>query len=122
MRRLMPSVMLAVVVASFVTIIRIPSAQDQLVPDPVKPSDLQVRLDLVGRIPTNTNPTSPAVAGSALLLIDQAGYIYRWDGASSHDLLAPDSVPADISLVGVEGVLNAAADPTGRRVARAVPI
>jgi len=113
MRRVMPCVILAALVASFVTIIPGASRRDQLVPDPVKPSDLQVRLDLVGRIPTNTNPTSPAVAGSALLLIDQAGYIYLWDGASIHDLLAPDNVPDDISLVRVEGVLNAAADPTG---------
>jgi hypothetical protein len=92
------------------------AAQDTLLPPPVKPSDLEVRLDLVGQIPTNTNPTSPVVAGSWLLLIDQAGYIYRWDGVGNQPLLTPDSAPPTINLIGNEGVLNVAADTTGTSV------
>jgi len=57
-----------------------PKQQPGLLPGPVKPSELTVRLDLVGRIPTKTNPTSPAAAGADLLLVDQAGFVYRWDG------------------------------------------
>jgi hypothetical protein len=116
MRRLIWWVMRPVLVTSFVAVASCACAQVRLVPDPVKPSDLQVKLELVDRIPTNTNPTSPAVAGSQLLLIDQAGYIYRWDGTGSHDLLTPDTAPADISMAGAEGVLNAAADATGTGV------
>ena len=83
------------------------------VPNAVKKSNIEVRLNFVGQIPTHTNPASPVIAGSQLLLIDQSGYIYRWDGASAHDLLTPISAPAGITLTGRESVLNVAADPTG---------
>jgi hypothetical protein len=86
------------------------------VPDPVKSSDLTVRLDLVGRIPTGTNPTSPAIAGSQLLLIDQWGYLGTWDGTSSHLLLSSANLPAGISPVGAEALLNVAANATGSTV------
>ena len=85
----------------------------RLAPNAVKKSNIEVRLNFVGQIPTHTNPASPVVAGSQLLLIDQSGYIYRWDGASAHDLLTPTSAPRDITLKGRESVLNVAADPTG---------
>ena len=84
-----------------------------LVPNAVKKSNLELRMDLVGQIPTYANPTSPVIAGSQLLLIDQSGYIYRWDGTSMHDLLTPPSTLADITLTGRKAVLNAAADATG---------
>src|SRR5213592_2581933 len=82
----------------------------RLVPNAVKKSNLEVRLSFVGRIPTFTNPTSPVIVGSQLLLIDQSGYIYRWDGTAVHGLLTPTSTLADITLTGRESVLNAAAD------------
>jgi hypothetical protein len=85
----------------------------RLAPNAVKKSNLEVRLNFVGRIPTYTNPTAPVIVGSQLLLIDQSGYIYRWDGSSMHDLLTPTSTLADITLTGRESVLNVAADATG---------
>jgi len=85
----------------------------RLVPNAVKKSNLEVRLNFAGRIPTYTNPTSPVIAGSQLLLIDQAGYIYRWDGTAIHGLLTPTTTLADITLTGRESVLNVAADATG---------
>ena len=85
----------------------------RLVPNAVKKSNLEVRLSFVGRIPTFTNPTSPVIVGSQLLLIDQSGYIYRWDGTAVHGLLTPTSTLADITLTGRESVLNAAADAMG---------
>jgi hypothetical protein len=105
-----------VLVAGCLSIAPRADAQDTFLPDPVKSSDLVVRLDLVGRIPTNASPTSPLAAGSQLLLIDKVGDIYAWDGMLSQPLLTPDSVPVDISLFGAEGVLNVAADPTGTSV------
>src|SRR5436190_1885329 len=66
-----------------------------VVPRPIEDSDLVVRLDPVGRMPlaakpiVPTNPTSPVVAGSTLLLVDQAGYIYRWDGTAAVEIFGP---------------------------------
>jgi hypothetical protein len=87
-----------------------------IVPNRAKRSDLTVRLDLVGRMPTKLNPTAPAVAGSELLLIDQGGHIYRWDGTRGRDVLTPASVPPGIRLAGAEGVLNGAANGAGSQV------
>ena len=42
-------------------------------PNAVKKSNIEVRLNFVGQIPTYTNPASPVIAGSQLLLIDQSG-------------------------------------------------
>ena len=85
----------------------------RLAPNAVKKSNLEVRLNFVGRIPTYSNPTSPVPVGSQLFLIDQSGYIYRWDGTSMHGLLTPTTTLADITLTGRESVLNVAADATG---------
>ena len=76
----------------------------------------RVRVDLAGRIPTTSNPTSPAVAGSQLLLVDQGGYVYRWNGTAAYELLNPSTLPAGINGTGRETVLNVAADATGSLV------
>ncbi|MBA2259336.1 MAG: S8 family serine peptidase [Acidobacteria bacterium] len=76
----------------------------------------EVQLNFVGQIPTYTNPTSPVTAGSQPLLIDQSGYIYRWDGTSMYTLPTPTSAPASITLTGRESVLNVADDATGSLV------
>ena len=91
------------------------SSGPALAPAQVQPSNLTVRMDLVGHMPTNHNPTSAAVAGSQLLLIDQGGYIYRWDG-SVHSLFAPADFPAGIFPPGGESVLNVAANSTATSV------
>ena len=86
------------------------------VPSPTKPSDLIVQLVPAGRIPTKTNPNSPVVAGADLLLIDEAGYIYRWDGSNTRELITPKSVPADLALFGPEPLTNVAANAAGSKV------
>src|SRR6185503_6324205 len=50
----------------------------KLVPDAVKSSKFKVRVDLVGQMQSPGNLTSPVIAGSQLLLIDQGGYLDRW--------------------------------------------
>jgi hypothetical protein len=90
--------------------------QALLAPAPVQPSDLTVRLDLVGRMPTKTNPASPVVAGSQLLLIDQAGYVYRFDTTGPHELLSRRTAPAGMKLTEGEAMLSVAADATGASV------
>jgi hypothetical protein len=86
------------------------------VPSPVQDSNLSVRLDLVGRMPSKINPTSPTVAGSQLLLIDQGGFVYRWDGTSAVKLVTPSTVPAGLKLTGPERVMNAAANAAGSKL------
>jgi hypothetical protein len=87
-----------------------------LQPDPVAASNLKLRLDLVAQLPTHTNLTSAAVAGQQLLLPDQAGYIYRWNGSQLSTLLTPADFPAGIFPPGGESVLNVAANAQATRV------
>ena len=98
------------------TMVQAPKQQPGLLPGPVKPSDLVVRLDLVGRMPTKTNPTSPAVAGRDLLLVDQAGFVYRWDGTRASELLTPKTAPTGLKLTGAESIVNVAANAAGTKV------
>ena len=95
---------------------QVPPQPPGLTPAPAKESDLRVRLEHVGRIPTNRNPTSPVVAGSQLLLIDQAGYLYRWDGGTGVPLITPQTVPQDVKPLGAEPLMNVAADRSGAKV------
>ncbi len=88
----------------------------KFVPDPVQASDLTVRLDLVGAIPTKINPTSPAVAGSSLLLIDQAGSVYVWNGTGADTLLSKSNLPPGVKLDGYEPIINVAANKSGTTV------
>ena len=92
------------------------SPPQRFVPELARPSDLTVRLDPVGQIPTRTNPTSPAVAGNELLLVDEGGYIYRWEGTIARAVFTPKAVPAGLSLFGPEPLLNVAANPSGSHV------
>jgi hypothetical protein len=85
----------------------------KFVPDPVQPSDLTVRLDLAGAIPTKANPTSPAVAGSSLLLVDQAGFVYVWNGTRADVLLSKSNLPPGVKLAGAEPIMNVAANKAG---------
>ena len=88
----------------------------KFVPDPVQSSDLKVQLDLVGTMPSKTNPTSPAVAGSTLLLIDQGGALFAWNGTRADLLLSKTTVPPGVKLIGAEPFLNVAANKTGTTV------
>jgi hypothetical protein len=88
----------------------------KFVPDPVQPSDLKVRLDLVGTMPSKTNPTSPAVAGSTLLLVDQGGALFAWNGTRADLLLSKTNLPPGVKLIGEEPFLNVAANKAGTTV------
>jgi len=88
----------------------------KFVPDPVQSSDLKVQLDLVGTMPSKTNPTSPAVAGSTLLLIDQGGALFAWNGTRADLLLSKTTVPPGVKLIGAEPFLNVAANKPGTTV------
>ena len=80
------------------------------------PSDLAIRLELAGRMPTFRNPTSPAAAGLQLLLIDQSGYLYRWSEGRATELITPKTLPPGVKLIGSEPLLNVAADRAGAKV------
>jgi hypothetical protein len=91
------------------------SPPQKYMPAPIAPSDLMVRIDAVGVTPAKVNPTSPVVAGTRLILIDQAGTLSVWNGERVEPLLGPREVPAGLKLTGVgtERVLNVAADSAG---------
>ncbi len=89
------------------------SAQITSGPVPVSTSGLRVELEFIGRAPNHGNLTSPIVAGAQLLLIDQTGYIYAWDGATVRTLLTPATLPDPINGGDRETVLNAAANAHG---------
>jgi hypothetical protein len=95
---------------------QVPAQPPGLTPAPPKDSDLRVRLERVGAIPTHGNPTSPTIAGSALLLIDQGGYLYRWDGTAGQPLITPKTMPQEVRPIGAEPLLNAAADRSGTKL------
>ena len=69
-----------------------------------------------GTLPSPGNLASPAVAGDTLLLIDQAGRLFRWDGAAAIEIFRSDQAPQGLKLMGPESVVNVAATGDGRRV------
>jgi subtilisin family serine protease len=82
-------------------------------PPVVAPSSLALRADFVGTLGAGGNATSPIVAGSQLLLLKQAGLLYRWDGAAAQQILTTAAPPAGVTPIGNEAVLNAAAGSSG---------
>ena len=85
----------------------------KFVPEPVQPSDLKVRLDLVGTIPTKVNPTSPALAGSTLLLVDQDGAVFGWKDSQARVILSKTNLPPGVKFAGAEPIINVAANRAG---------
>ena len=107
--------LVALVVAIAITGL-VQAPPQKFVPDAIRPSDLKVRLDLVGTMPSKTNPTSPATAGKSLLLIDQAGALFLWNGSRADVLLSKSNLPAGVKLMGYEPFLNVAANGAGTTV------
>jgi len=87
-----------------------------LAPPPVKDAGLILKIESVGRMPGATNAASPVPAHGALLLIDQKGSLYRWDGAATQPLLSPATMPAGLKPMGGEALLNVAASDGGNAV------
>ena len=96
--------------------LQVPAQLPGLSPSPPAKSDLRVRLDRVGVMPTHINPTSPVVAGDQLPLIDQARALYRWDGRAATPVMTAKSLPAGAKPFGGESLINVAADRTGTRL------
>ena len=80
------------------------------------PSTITLRAELVGTVPAGGNATSPIAAGPHLLLLNQAGSLYRWDGAAAQPILTAASAPAGVTPIGGEAMLNVAADASGTSV------
>jgi hypothetical protein len=106
-------VLLTLVLATTAVAAAMQSPPQKFVPAPIVQSDIVVRMEPVGVTPAKVNPTSPTVAGSRLVLIDQAGTLSVWNGERAEPMLGPREVPAGLKLAGVERVLNAAADSAG---------
>lgn len=82
----------------------------------IKSSKLKIQIDWVGRAPSTGNLTSPVAAGNMLSLINQLGSLDAWDGASGHSLLTSANMPAGITPIAPEALLNVAANASGSRV------
>ena len=88
-------------------------------PAAVSDSDIYIRLTYSGTMPASsawakkTNATSPVAVGGDLILIDQAGFLYRRDANGTiHTLLTPEDAPAKPSRA-TERILNAAPNHAG---------
>ena len=82
-------------------------------PPAVTPSTLTLRADFVGTLGSGGNATSPIAAGQHLLLLNQTGSLYSWDGTATQQLLTLGSAPAAVIPVGNEAFLNVAANDAG---------
>jgi len=83
-------------------------------PAPVRPSDITVLVEHVGRTPKGRNHTSPVVVGSDLVLIDQGTWIYRWNGGTPQPILTAADAPPCVRYFDGEAFLNVAPSADGR--------
>ena len=88
----------------------------KLAPPPIKSSKLKLQVEWVGRAPSTGNLTSPVVAGSMLLFINQSGSLDAWDGTNSHSLLTTATLPLGITPIGAEALQNVVSDLAGGRL------
>ena len=88
----------------------------KIVPPAVMASPLAIVLEPAGEMPAHVNPAAPVVAGKDLLLIDQAGSLFRWDGERVHEMLTSKTAPSALRLIGPERFLNVAANAAGSRI------
>ena len=91
-------------------------SQQSLTPPPPAGQPVVFVIERAGALPAPVNPTSPVVAGNALILIDQAGRLLRWDGRTTTEILRVDQAPQGLKLSGNESIANAAASADGRRL------
>jgi Glucose / Sorbosone dehydrogenase len=88
----------------------------KIVPPPAAASPLAIVLEPVGEMPVHVNPAAPVVAGKDLLLIDQAGSLFRWDGERAHEVLTSKTAPSALRLIGTERLMNVAANAAGSKI------
>jgi hypothetical protein len=82
-------------------------------PAVISPSTIKLRADLIGTLGAGGNATSPIAAGSTLLLLNQTGSLYRWNGSNAQQILSIASAPPGVAPFGAEAFLNVAANAAG---------
>lgn len=97
----------------------------ELAPNPVRNSGLNVKLDYVGTMPFILGPGffgdtpnlgSPVPVGEQLFLIDQNDAIYRFDNNNISQVLQIDNAPAELTLDNRQSILNVASNSSGNKV------
>lgn len=97
----------------------------ELAPDSVRDSELNVKVDYVGTMPFVLGPGffgdtpnlgSPVPVGDQLFLLDQNDAIYRFDGNGISELLQIDNAPAGLTLGNRQSILNVASNAAGNKV------
>jgi hypothetical protein len=90
-----------------------------LTPDEVEPSDITVRIELVGNMPAVLGPTlnplgnatnlaSPVPINNKLYLIDQNDAIYRLNGKTVQQIFQVYEAPAGLDLDNRQSIINIA--------------
>lgn len=97
----------------------------ELVPDSVRDSELNVKVDYVGTMPFVLGPGffgdtpnlgSPVPVGNQLFLLDQNNAIYRFDGNGVSEVLQIDDAPAGLTLGNRQSILNVASNAAANKV------
>lgn len=89
------------------------SANAALAPAPVLDIGLRLQVDFVANVPLSVRPVnyaSPVVIDGAVHVVDQSGArLLRRNAGSFTPVIEPADVPAELTLVPVNGLVNAAA-------------
>lgn len=97
----------------------------ELAPNRVRDSQLNVKIDYVGRMPFVLGPGffgdapnlgSPVSVGNQLFLLDQNNAIYRFDNNSISEVITIDDAPAGLTLDNRQSILNVASNAAGNKV------
>ncbi len=97
----------------------------ELVPDLVRDSQLNVKIDYVGTMPYVLGPGffgdtpnlgSPVPVGDQLFLLDQNNAIYRFDSNGISEVITIDDAPAGLTLDNRQSILNVASNAAANKV------
>ena len=97
----------------------------EFAPNPVRDSDLNVKIDYVGTMPFGLAPGffgdapnlgSPVPVGDQVFLLDQNNAIYRFDSNGVSEVIQIDDAPPGLTLDNRQSILNVAANAAGNKV------
>lgn len=84
-----------------------------VIPPNIVSSNLTLRIEYVGQMPSSKNPVSPQSTASGLLFIDQGGSLFfRNSSGNFSTVLNRSDAPVGLTLDGSIGILNAAVNST----------
>lgn len=116
-KHLAPAATISCIAAALLTTQSVSAAP---VPAPILDIGLRLRVDHVATVPLAVRPinyASPVVIDGAVHVVDQSGArLLRRNGTNFTPVIEPADVPADLTLVPVNGLVNAAAAAGGSKM------